>query len=331
MVQAEDAVMEMLPEILVSRFAVAARDVLWFKPKVLSVFERAGVPRSVMNEIRHRKAEPTITLSHRTVELLEQMGGPGYEVLQTLIREVAEWSDLSHLDPAKQATAKSSQSALKAAVKDYANRRRYLRERERENQREREANSQVSKLDHARLQSFRDRFDAAFITNDRQERGNKLEALLNHVFDYYCPKNRGPFRRTGEQVDGNFVFGEHHYFCEIRWRQEKSSAADVSVLRDRAAAAFGGDVRALFISFEGFSNECLQALNHRGASERVILMDGLDLRAVLNADLAFDVLLDEKLALAVREGRAFVSAREIVLSRLENPPGISKDAQPAQK
>ena len=323
--------MEMLPEILVNRFAVAARDVLWFKPKVFSVFERAGVPRSIMSEIRQRKAEPTITLSHRTVELLEQMGEPGLKVLQTLIREVAEWGDLSHLEPAKRTAATSSQAALKSAVKDYANRRRYLRERERDNQREREVSNQISKLDHARLQSFRDRFDAAFVTKDRQDRGNKLEALLNDVFDYYCPKNRGPFRRVGEQVDGNFVFGQHHYFCEIRWRQEKTSAADVSVLRDRAAAAFGGDVRALFISFEGFSDECLQTLIQRGAAERVILMDGVDLRAVLNADLAFDVLLDEKLALAVREARAFVSAREIVLKRIEHSGGGSEDAQPAHR
>jgi hypothetical protein len=308
---------EKLPEILVSRFAVAARDVLWFKPKVLGVFDRAGVPRSIMAELRQNKSEPTIKLSHRTVELLEQMGEPGLKVLQTLIREVAEWDDLSHLEPAKRTIAKASQAALKSAVKDYANRRRYLRDREKENQREREAKGQISQLDHARLQSFRDRFDTAFIMKNAQLRGNALEDLINDIFDYYCPKNRGPFRRVGEQVDGNFVFGEHHYFCEIRWRQEKASAADVSVLRDRAAAAFGGDVRALFVSFEGFSSECLEKLNRRGAAERVILMDGVDLRAVLNADIAFDILLDEKLALAVREGRAFVSARELVLARVE--------------
>lgn len=311
--------MEKLPEILVSRFAVAARDVLWFKPKVLGVFERAGVPSPIIGELRQNKNEPTIKLSHRTVDLLEQMGEPGLKILQTLIREVAEWDDFSHLEPTKQQAARASQSALKSAVKDYAQRRRYLREREKENQREREARGKISQLDHARLQSFRDRFDTAFVMKDPQERGNAFESLLNGIFDYYCPKNRGPFRRTGEQVDGNFVFGEHHYFCEIRWRQEKASAADVSVLRDRAAAGFGGDVRALFISFEGFSEECLDQLKSRGAAERVILMAGIDLRAVLNADIAFDVLLDEKLALAVREGRALVSARDIVLARVDAP------------
>ena len=93
---------------------------------------------------------------------------------------------------------------------------------------------------------------------------------------------------------------------------------EVSVLRDRAAAAFGGDVKALFISFNGFTDECLDSLGRRAASERVILMDGMDLRSILNADIAFEVLLDEKQSFAVRDQRAFVSVREIVLSKLDS-------------
>jgi ABC-type taurine transport system ATPase subunit len=76
-------------------------------------------------------------------------------------------------------------------------------------------------------------------------------------------------------------------------------------------------VRALFVSFNGFTEDCITALDQRGAGERVILMDGADLRTVLNADIAFDVLLDEKLARAVRNDRAFVSAREIILEKIE--------------
>jgi hypothetical protein len=108
---------------------------------------------------------------------------------------------------------------------------------------------------------------------------------------------------------------------QIRWRATKATAADIAVLRDRATAAFGGDVKALFISFNGFSDECLTAVNARAAAERVILMDGMDLRSILNADIAFEVLLDEKQAYAVREQRAYVSAREIVLARVDSGRG----------
>lgn len=57
----------------------------------------------------------------------------------------------------------------------------------------------------------------------------------------------------------------------------------------------GGDTKALFISFSGFTSECLESL-HNQSDERVVLLDGFDLRCVLNCDIGFDVLLVEKQA-----------------------------------
>jgi len=85
----------------------------------------------------------------------------------------------------------------------------------------------------------------------------------------------------------------------------------VSVLRDRAKNAFGGDTKALFISFNGFSDECLDSLATL-SDERVTLMDGFDLRCVLDCQIALDLLLAEKQAELVQNKRAFVSAREII-------------------
>jgi len=309
-----------LPESLVSRFAVALRDVLWFRNRVERFLERAGVPRAIMRDVQASRSDPTIKKAQRVIDLLEQSGPSGTTVIQNLFAQLADWSDLSHLDGEKQKIALRSQKALKEEIKGYADRRRYLEQKEEEQHYEREARGRPRPLDHTRLQQFRDRFDAAFKNSDAQARGNAFESLLNGIFDYYCPDNRGPFRRAGEQVDGHFRYDGHEYLCEIRWRAEQAIAADVSVLRDRAAAGFGGDVRALFISFNGFTPECLESLKTRAGQERVILMDGVDLRSVLNSDLAFDVLLSEKLAWAVRQQRAFVPVREIIQARLEARP-----------
>ncbi len=314
-------VADRLPEALVSRFAVALRDVLWFRPKVERFLERAGVPTAIMSDVREHRLDPTIKKAQRVIDLLEQSGPSGIAVIQRLFTELAEWTDLSHLESEKQKAAARSQSALREEIKAYADRTRYLQQKERDQHQEREAKGRPRPLNHARLQGFRDRFDAAFAMTDRQARGTSFEALLNDVFDYYCPDNRGPFRRAGEQLDGHFRYDGHEYFCEIRWRSAQAIAADVSVLRDRAEAGFCGDVRALFISFNGFTAECLEALKSRAGHERVILMDGVDLHAVLNSDLAFDVLLSEKLARAVREQRAFVPAREVILERMEGRSG----------
>jgi hypothetical protein len=310
-------VAERLPESLVSRFVVAVRDILWFREKVERFLERGGVPPAIMAEVRRAKADPTIKKCQRVVDLLEQSGESGAKVLQTLFAQISEWTDLTHLKTAEErGKAQRSQDALKVEIKAYANRRKYQERKEREQQDERAAKRNLRPLDHVKLQDFRDRFDAAAVDTQAQRRGNELEQLINDILQYYC-ESKGPFRREGEQVDGHFRFDGHDYFCEVRWKKEQTNAADISVLRDRAAGGFGGDVRALFVSFNGFTKECLESLNHRAGQERVILMDGVDLRAVLNSDLAFDILLAEKLACAVREQRAFVSAREIVMRRME--------------
>jgi hypothetical protein len=307
-----------LPEALVSRFAVALRDVLWYRERVDRFLERAGVPSAIMADIRANRSGPTVKKAQRIMDLLEQSGTSGLTIIQHLFTQLADWKDLSHLDPEKGRAALASQKALKDEIRVFADRKRYIEQKERDQHRERETRGRPRPLDLVRLQEFRDQFDAAFVMQDPQARGNALESLLNDVFAYYCPDNRGPFRRVGEQVDGHFRYDGHDYFCEIRWRNKQATASDISVLRDRAAAGFGGDVRALFISFNGFTLECLESLNTRAGQERVILMDGVDLRAVLASDLAFDVLLSEKLARAVREQRAFVPTREIVLARIED-------------
>jgi len=307
-----------LPEALVSRFAVAVRDVLWYRKRVERFLERAGVPPAIMADVRREASAPTITKCLRVIDLLEQSDAAGATVIQRLLTEIAEYSDLSHLqESAKRQAARASQAALKEEIRAYADRKRYQEQKERDEYQDRQRRRQSKPLDHQRLQAFRDRFDHAFGLPDLQLRGNEFEALLNEVFDYYCPESRGPFRRDGEQVDGHFRYDGHDYFCEIRWRAEQTDAAAVSVLRDRAAAGFGGDVRALFISFTGFTSECLLAMERRAGQERVILMDGVDLRAVLNVDIGFDDLLREKLAMAVRHQRAFISARDVILARVE--------------
>lgn len=162
--------------------------------------------------------------------------------------------------------------------------------------------------------AIRDEFDQTWSLLDPKRGGDQFEDLMNRIFEHFSEDSKGSFRRVGEQIDGQFYFDEHWYFVEVRWREQKSSAADVSILRDRAKDAYGGDTRGLFVSFNGFSSECLESLEGR-TDERVILMDGVDLRDVLNCDIAFHVLLAEKLADIVRNRRPFISAREILRSK----------------
>ncbi len=103
---------------------------------------------------------------------------------------------------------------------------------------ERVQRTQTSDLDHAKLQGFRNEFDKIQVLPNPQERGNRFQDLMNRIFKYYCEDSKGDFNRVGEQVDGLFYFEKHWWYVEIRWRKEKASAGDVSILRDRARDAF---------------------------------------------------------------------------------------------
>src|SRR4030042_2970196 len=90
-----------LSEDLVSLFAVVARDVIWYKRNLLRFFRSEGVPKAILIEIERRKEEPTIKLCQYVVDMLEGQGTEGMTVIQRLMTAVADWKDLSHLEPEK--------------------------------------------------------------------------------------------------------------------------------------------------------------------------------------------------------------------------------------
>ena len=137
---------------------------------------------------------------------------------------------------------------------------------------------------------------------------------MNDIFSYYFPNAFQGFRRTGEQIDGQFYFDGHWYYIEVRWRKKRATATDISILRDRARKAFAGDVRAVFVSYNGFTLDCIESLA-ANSEERVILLTGYDLRSVLECDIALDVLLHDIQAYLVKYKRSYVSATEIIKLR----------------
>lgn len=310
-----------LPQDISNLLAITIRDVLWYKDSVLSFYKDCNVPRRLLAEVKRQQQSgtPTIKTVRYLLDELDGYGDEGWVTAKRILTNINYWKDMYSIAPDRRAAAGTSLAALREATKEFQaqqehEERKAREERERAMQEEREARGRISRLDHARLQKFRDEFDAVYILQDKKERGDRFEVLMNDIFGYYSERSEGAFTRTGEQVDGLFYFDKHWYLVEVRWKAEKSSAADVSVLRDRAVRSFGGDTKALFVSFNGFSPDCLTSMSG-GDYERVILFDGSDLRCVLDCQIAFDVLLAEKQIELVKNKRPWVSALEIIKGR----------------
>ena len=313
-----------MPQDIANPLAVAIRDVLWYKANVLSFYKECGLPKTLVTEVQKQQhaGTPTIKTVHYILDDLDAYGDEGWVIAKRILTKMNFWKDMKSIAPERRQQAAESLAAFRSVMKEFQAQQEYLERKEREDreramQEEREARGRITQLDHAKLQEFRDEFDAVYILKDKKERGDRFEVLMNRIFGYYSERSEGPFERTGEQVDGLFYFDKHWYLVEIRWRADKSNAADVSVLRDRASRSFGGDTKALFVSFNGFSQDCLDSMTG-GDYERVILFDGSDLRTVLDCQIAFDLLLAEKQIELVKNRKPWVSAFEIVKRRNEN-------------
>jgi len=296
----------------------AVRDVLWFKDDVKRYLRSSKVPPLILKEATQRleAGEATIKVIPAVLEQLENFGNSGEIPMRAMLTTMHNWSSFDAIDEPRRGKAKASVQRLREVYSSFQaqsqfEERKEREERERAAQEQRVKRAEITALDHTKLQSFRDRFETAYVLSSERERGDRFEELMNDIFAYYTSRSDGPFSRSGEQIDGLFYFDNHPYFVEIRWKKEKTKAADVSVLRDRATAGFGGDTKAVFISFEGYSPECNEQLSGR-AGERVILMDGNDVIVLLGGQIGFDVLLAEKLMDLAKGQRAFISATEIV-------------------
>jgi hypothetical protein len=309
-----------VPQDIANLLALAIRDLLWHRDRVTAFLADCNVPEGIMVEVRKMVSAktPTIKVVHHVLDRLSDQGDDGWQVSRTMLTKIYYWNDLHSVAAERKDQAVASLKAFREGFDRFRAQQEYAQEQKAQEQRmhaDRTARGRRKDLDHETLNRFRDEFDKAALLSDKQERGNRLEALMNQVFAYYCEESKGPIRRIGEQIDGLFKLDNHWHYVEVRWKDDKANAADISILRDRAKSGFGGDTKALFISFNGFSKECLASLSNQ-TDERVILMDGFDLRCVLNCDISLDVLLAEKQADLVSNKRAFVGAQEIITRRI---------------
>lgn len=300
-----------LPQDITSLLSRCIKYLLWYKENIFAFLKDCDTPQSVLLFAKRNKDLPTLKLIPLVLEELYIKGDTGYQVARKMLTKIHYWKDIHSIPAERKDEAVKSLQELQKAYKIYIAQEQY--ELEKNSQIEREDRLQVKKIDHAKLQSFRERFDKIYFLEPRT-RGDAYEKLLNEVFSYYFPGAFESFNRIGEQIDGQFYFDGHWYYIEVRWREDAASAGDISILRDRARAGFAGDVRAIFISFNGFTQPCLESLAKKD-EERVILLAGYDLRSVLECEIALDVLLHDIQAYIVKNKTPYVTADTILKLR----------------
>jgi hypothetical protein len=141
-----------------------------------------------------------------------------------------------------------------------------------------------------------------------KQRSFLLQDLLTRLFDLHeIPAHRS-FQRNagGEQIDGAFKLDGWHFIVECRWRQKLSDIRELDGLLGQVNRS-GKQTMGLFLSINGWSDNVVPLLK-QNPDKSIILMDGYDLRSVLERPLSLKDFLNAKLSKLNLETEPFYGA-----------------------
>jgi restriction endonuclease Mrr len=223
------------------------------------------------------------------------------ENLMALFKEVINFNDFSHLKKWEDAEqkikkAKDAVTALRTHAKGYFD---LLEEQKLAKERRKVANDRIT--NHTALKSKLEELHKNFLkiatATNPQQRGYDLEKLLNDLFILFDLDPKASFKITGEQIDGAFTFRDDDYLLEAKWQKALVNAGELYKFAGKVNGKRKNTL-GLFISIDGFSTESTQTTNPDLRS--IILMDGMDLDAVLTDRIKFDELLYRKRRLSTK-------------------------------
>jgi hypothetical protein len=140
-----------------------------------------------------------------------------------------------------------------------------------------------------------------------QPRGYAFEKFLNRLFQAYGLLPRGPFRVTGEQIDGSFVLAGETYLLEAKWHNDRTGVADLYSFKGKIGARANW-TRGLFVSYSGFTNDGLAAYGRGGS---IICMDGLDLSDTFQKAVPFSHVIEQKVRRSAETGEVLARVRDL--------------------
>jgi len=299
------------PDNVLTALKDAIINVFWKKTDVKALFRRCDVPGDLI--ARQDWEGYKINIVSPVVDTLNG-ASQGLGPLRRILQETLQYKDGKHLawlpDAQKRIhEAERSLEHLRLLVKDHeATVRTKEEERKARLQQIREAKGGAAF--RAKLEQIRDRFLAHHVNPNRQERGYALEDILYDLFNLFELSPRGPFRRTGEQIDGAFQHEGDPFLLEAKWQEDPVDLAQLRDL-DGAVGSSLDNTLGLFVSLNGFSKDAIEGYA-QGTRPRIICMTGEDLMAVLEGRIDLSDLLHRKRDLAVQKRAILVSAYDIL-------------------
>jgi hypothetical protein len=281
------------------------------------ILRRAGVPEDLIRRfLTERDPATGEKRSKRDAGaiVLEELAttGADHAVVRKIIALAADWSAFHLAQNEYQARAVVQKAREMRGVLEVADARERQEAEALRNaavqQRGREQREMLARQSALLLAQF----DQATMSSDHQERGYFLEDLLNRTFDLHGIPVLRAFRRNGggEQIDAAFELDGWHYIVECRWRTRLADMRQLDGLAGQVARS-GRQTMGLFLSVEGWSDHVVPLLK-QNPNKAIFLMEGFDLRTVLDQRLDLRRLLKAKISALNLEAEPYLSVSQIL-------------------
>lgn len=284
------------------------------------ILRPAGVPDNIYLDLRNRKDSVTgapLTKRQMAPLILSSIDERDdcEQIIKNIIEIASNWTNfhLAHDEYAARGTVQKARGVAgtiklmderEAAQREIARKQEVARlDKERENN--------LIKTSELLLMMF----DEMARSEDPHQRGYLLQDLLNRLFDLHQIPVVGSFVRNdgAEQIDGAFTLEGWHYLVECRWRKKIADIRELDGLTGPVARS-GKQMMGLFISINGWSDN-VPTLLKQNPDKSVILMDGYDLRCVLDRQADLTDFIKSKIKKLNFKSEPFLSAAEYLGSK----------------
>lgn len=228
--------------------------------------------------------------------------------LMALLLAVTDMTDFPQLeywdeDGSKRKKAKLAVENLRKHTIGYI---QLTKEQEELNKRRQETERKIAKNTsiEEELLELKNLFNTLATNNNFQQRGFQFEKFLNDLFLLYELDPKSSFKNMGEQIDGAFTFEGTDYLLEAKWKQQvnRSDLASFTFkVEGKLKIAMG-----LLITVDGLTPEAISP-----EFKSIIIMDGLDLIAILDGRISLPDLLYKKRRRANETGNIYVSFNKL--------------------
>lgn len=279
--------------------------VLWPRKDIFSFFRDNGCTKADLEGVHAFEKEKIARgkMVDLVFDRLSARDDSGLGQFRSMLKALTEWAHFEpyYFDKLAKLDRKEAQRHL-----DHLKQLVEIRDskiKEERNRREASAHKQQSTGETR--QSLLEQFLILFRGSDKpQERGYKFEKLLQELVKLEGLEANGPFRCSGEQIDGGLKFDGENYLVELKWHDRAVSTEPLFTFAAKIEGKMYG--RGVFISINGFMPDPVEALL-KGKAVKTVLVDGEDIILVLEGHISFSKMLDTKVRAAQLKGEIYVN------------------------